>query len=169
MQTTYRRPSTALHWTVQEGLVTADTTIVCESQVLGTKPAAKRRDSGKRVIDPDQIVRNLTELNMGAPVVHVEHGVGRYLGLQTLTIDDNAEEFLTLGYAGDAKLYVPVTSLHLIGATRARMKSMHRCTGWVRTNGTEPRKKRLKRSLMLRPNCWISMHDGRSQISSVAR
>ena len=64
---------------IQEGLVIADTTIVCESQVLGTKPAAKRRDSGKRVIDPDQIVRNLTELNMGAPVVHVEHGVGRYL------------------------------------------------------------------------------------------
>ena len=78
---------------IQEGLVMADTTIVCESQVLGTKPAAKRRDSGKRVIDPDQIVRNLTELNMGAPVVHVEHGVGRYLGLQTLTIDNNAEEF----------------------------------------------------------------------------
>ena len=100
---------------IQEGLITADTTIVCESQVLGTKPAAKRRDSGKRVIDPEQIVRNLTELNMGAPVVHVEHGVGRYLGLQTLTIDNNAEEFLTLGYAGDAKLYVPVTSLHLIG------------------------------------------------------
>ena len=62
---------------IQEGLVTADTTIVCESQVLGTKPAASR-NSGKRVIDPDQIVRNLTELNMGAPVVHVEHGVGRY-------------------------------------------------------------------------------------------
>ena len=41
--------------------------------------------------------------------------MGRYLGLQTLTIDNAAEEFLTLGYAGDAKLYVPVTSLHLIG------------------------------------------------------
>ena len=100
---------------IQQGMIADDTIIICESQVLGTKPAAKRRDNGKRVIDPEQIVRNLTELNMGAPVVHVEHGVGRYLGLQTLTIDNSAEEFLTLGYAGDAKLYVPVTSLHLIG------------------------------------------------------
>ena len=100
---------------IQEGMVLADVVVVCEGQVLGTKPSAKRRENGKRVIDPDQIVRNLTELNMGAPVVHVEHGVGRYLGLQTLTIDNAAEEFLTLGYAGDAKLYVPVTSLHLIG------------------------------------------------------
>ena len=44
-------------------------------------------------------------------------------GLQALTIDNNAEEFLTLGYAGDAKLYVPVTSLHPLGATRARMRN----------------------------------------------
>ncbi len=100
---------------IQEGLSTRELIIVCESDVLGTKPTSKRRENGKRVIDPEQIVRNLTELNMGAPVVHVEHGVGRYLGLQTLTIDNSAEEFLTLGYAGDAKLYVPVTSLHLIG------------------------------------------------------
>lgn len=100
---------------IQESLVLENTIVVCESQVLGTKPTAKRRENGKRVIDPDQIVRNLTELSIGAPVVHIEHGVGRYLGLQTLTIDNASEEFLTLGYAGDAKLYVPVTSLHLIG------------------------------------------------------
>ena len=92
-----------------------DGVIVCEADVLGTRTSGKRRDSSKRVIDPEQIVRNLTELNMGAPVVHVDHGVGRYLGLQTLTIDGSAEEFLTLGYAGSAKLYVPVTSLHLVG------------------------------------------------------
>ena len=100
---------------IQEGLELPDSVVICEADVLGTRPSSKRRDSSKRVIDPEQIVRNLTELNMGAPVVHVEHGVGRYLGLQTLTIDGSAEEFLTLGYAANAKLYVPVTSLHLIG------------------------------------------------------
>ena len=100
---------------VQQGMELPDGVIVCEADVLGTRTSGKRRDSSKRVIDPEQIVRNLTELNMGAPVVHVDHGVGRYLGLQTLTIDGSAEEFLTLGYAGSAKLYVPVTSLHLIG------------------------------------------------------
>ena len=56
---------------IQEGMVLEDVVVVCEGQVLGTKPSAKRRENGKRVIDTDQIVRNLTELNMGAPVVHV--------------------------------------------------------------------------------------------------
>ena len=60
-------------------------------------------------------MRNLTELSIGAPVVHMQHGVGRYLGLDTLEIDGASQEFLTLSYAGGAKLYVPVTSLHLIG------------------------------------------------------
>ena len=90
-------------------------TLITEGDVLGRQTAPSKRSSTRRLIDPEQIVRNLTELNMGAPVVHVEHGVGRYLGLQTLAIDDADHEFLTLGYAGGAKLYVPVTSLHLIG------------------------------------------------------
>ncbi|MEZ0199592.1 CarD family transcriptional regulator, partial [Pseudomonas qingdaonensis] len=50
----------------------------------------------------------------GAPVVHIDHGVGRYLDLATLEIDGQAAEFLTLEYAENAKLYVPVANLHLI-------------------------------------------------------
>src|SRR5690606_18668305 len=69
----------------------------------------------KRSIDsPENAIRNLTELRIGAPVVHIDHGVGRYCGLQTLTIDDQDAEFLTLEYAESAKLYVPVASLHLV-------------------------------------------------------
>ena len=82
--------------------------------MLGTRQTSAPADN-KALIDTDQIVRNLTELSVGAPVVHIEHGVGRYLGLDTLDIDGAAHEFLTLSYAGGAKLYVPVTSLHLIG------------------------------------------------------
>ena len=81
------------------------------------------------------------------------------LSLQTLTIDKNAEEFLTLGYAGDAKLYVPVTSLHLIGRYAGADEEhapLHRLGS---DQWDKAKKKRLKRSLMLRPNCWISMHD----------
>lgn len=89
-------------------------TIICESDVLGTRQVDHKRDNDVRTIDPDLIVRHLTELHIGAPVVHIEHGIGRYMGLQTLTIDDENHEFLTLGYAGNDKLYVPVTSLHLI-------------------------------------------------------
>ena len=60
------------------------------------------------------MIKNLTELREGAPVVHIDHGVGRYLGLATLEIDNQAAEFLTLAYAEGAKLYVPVANLHLI-------------------------------------------------------
>ena len=57
---------------------------------------------------------DLTELRQGLPVVHIEHGVGRYLGLQVLNIDGDPAEFLLLEYAEGNKLYVPVGSLHLI-------------------------------------------------------
>lgn len=100
---------------ISEGLFIEQAIIITENEVLGKRPSKGKRDTNRKVIDPDQIVRNLTELSMGSPVVHVEHGVGRYLGLETLEIDAADYEFLMLGYAGGAKLYVPVTSLHLIG------------------------------------------------------
>ena len=98
-----------------QGLFIDGAIIITENEVLGKRPTEGKKDSNRKVIDPDQIVRNLTELSMGSPVVHIEHGVGRYLGLETLQIDSADYEFLMLGYAGGAKLYVPVTSLHLIG------------------------------------------------------
>ncbi len=98
---------------LDEGMHLPDCVVITETDVLGTRQADPRRESG-RIIDPEQIVRNLTELSIGAPVVHIEHGVGRYLGLQTLPIDGEAQEFLTLAYADNDKLYVPVTALHLI-------------------------------------------------------
>ncbi|MGD8430297.1 MAG: transcription-repair coupling factor, partial [Ectothiorhodospiraceae bacterium] len=72
----------------------------------------RRRETGER--DPDAIIRDLTDLHLGAPVVHEDHGVGRYRGLQALTVDGVSTEFLTLEYAGGDKLYVPVSSLHLV-------------------------------------------------------
>ncbi|MDP3815904.1 transcription-repair coupling factor, partial [Pseudomonas sp.] len=62
----------------------------------------------------DNVIKNLAELREGAPVVHIDHGVGRYLGLVTLEIEGQAAEYLALMYAEEAKLYVPVASLHLI-------------------------------------------------------
>ncbi len=99
---------------VEQGIWLDQTLVVTESQIFGQRPA-QERISGSRRLDPEQIIRNLTELSTGAPVVHLEHGVGRYLGLQTLTIDGVSCEFLTLEYADQAKLYVPVTSMHLVG------------------------------------------------------
>src|SRR5690625_7055663 len=57
---------------------------------------------------------DLSELQIDAPVVHIDHDLGRYHGLQTLAVGDQQKEFLTLEYAEGARLYVPVASLHLI-------------------------------------------------------
>uniref|UniRef100_UPI00241E05FB transcription-repair coupling factor n=1 Tax=Ectopseudomonas oleovorans TaxID=301 RepID=UPI00241E05FB len=86
--------------------------IISEPRLFGERALQQRRRRPKR--DADVIIRNLTDLSVGAPVVHEDHGVGRYLGLQTLSVDGFAAEFLTLEYAGNDKLYVPVASLHLI-------------------------------------------------------
>ncbi len=87
--------------------------VVTETQLFGQRVAQRRRR--RRAQDNTEfLIRNLNELHIGAAVVHIEHGVGRYRGLQTLTIEDQETEFLTLEYAKGAKLYVPVYSLHLI-------------------------------------------------------
>jgi len=87
--------------------------LIAESPLFGQRIMQRRRrekirDAGENVI------KNLTELREGAPVVHIDHGVGRYQGLITLEIDGQSAEFLQLQYAEEAKLYVPVASLHLI-------------------------------------------------------
>ncbi|SFG42082.1 transcription-repair coupling factor [Neptunomonas qingdaonensis] len=87
--------------------------VISESQLFGRQVFQRRR----RARDKDQtdlIVRNLAELAPNAPVVHLDHGIGRYLGLQTIDLDGQTNEFVALSYANDAKLYVPVSSLHLI-------------------------------------------------------
>jgi transcription-repair coupling factor (superfamily II helicase) len=94
-------------------LTDASITLITETQLYGERVRQERRRR-KVSQDPDQIVRNLTELHIGAPVVHEDHGVGRYLGLQTLEVGGMTTEFLTLEYAKGDKLYVPVASLHLI-------------------------------------------------------
>ncbi len=87
--------------------------VVTEPQIFGERAAQPRRRRDKQR-DTDAIVRNLTELQLGAPVVHEEHGVGRYLGLERLTVGGMEGEFLKLEYAGGDKLYVPVAALHFI-------------------------------------------------------
>ncbi|MET0084311.1 MAG: transcription-repair coupling factor [Sedimenticola sp.] len=95
-------------WLEQDGIA-----VITETQLLGERVRQERRRKAKHR-DAEQVVRNLTELHTGAPVVHEDHGVGRYLGLQTLEVGGMQTEFLTLEYAKGDKLYVPVSSLHLI-------------------------------------------------------
>lgn len=88
-------------------------TVIAESQLFG-KRVMQRRRRKVTTQDPDAIIKDLTELQVGAPIVHIDHGIGRYLGLQNLTIGQQLTEFLAIEYADQAKLYVPVSSLHLI-------------------------------------------------------
>ncbi len=100
---------------LEEGLVLQEPAlaIIAESQLFGSRAVQKRRRKKSRT-DAENIIRNLTDLHQGDPVVHEEHGIGRYLGLQKLNVGNIETEFLTLEYANNAKLYVPVASLHLI-------------------------------------------------------
>ncbi|MCM2679935.1 transcription-repair coupling factor [Echinimonas agarilytica] len=88
---------------------------ITESELLGKRVMQKRRRDKQRSLGSDAVVRNLAELQIGQPVVHLDHGVGRYTGLQTLDAGGMTNEFVTLEYAGGDKLYVPVSALHLIG------------------------------------------------------
>ncbi|WCG84599.1 transcription-repair coupling factor [Pectobacterium sp. A5351] len=87
--------------------------LICESDLLGERVSRRRQDN-RRTINTDTLIRNLAELRLGQPVVHLEHGVGRYAGLTTLEAGGIKAEYLILTYAGEDKLYVPVSSLHLI-------------------------------------------------------
>ena len=89
-------------------------TIITESQLFGEQALQRRRRKADRSRDTESVIKDLAELRDGSPVVHEEHGIGRYIGLQTLTVSGIETEFLTLEYANQDKLYVPVSSLHLI-------------------------------------------------------
>lgn len=100
---------------LQHGLLinAPNVAIISESQLFGGR-AQQLRKRKRRGRDPQAVVKELTDLTIGAAVVHEDHGIGRYLGLQTLEIGGVSGEFLTLEYAEENKLYVPVHALNLI-------------------------------------------------------
>ncbi|WP_434777558.1 transcription-repair coupling factor [Neisseria sp. Ec49-e6-T10] len=71
---------------------------------------ARKKHSGQS----DSLLRDLAEIKIGDPVVHEEHGIGRYQGLETMDLGEGNTELMRLEYADDAVLYVPVSQLHLI-------------------------------------------------------
>ncbi len=101
---------------LEEGLLIENPSvaIITEPQLFGKRVLQRRRRGKDALQDADAVIKDLTELQIGAPIVHIDHGVGRYLGLQTLDLGDITSEFLALEYAGGDKLYVPVSTLHLI-------------------------------------------------------
>jgi transcription-repair coupling factor (superfamily II helicase) len=87
--------------------------VVSEAQLFGARARQERRRK-RAATDPEAILRDLQDLNPGAPVVHEEYGVGRYVGLQAMDVAGQRGEFLVLEYLDGDRVYVPVQSLHLI-------------------------------------------------------
>jgi transcription-repair coupling factor (superfamily II helicase) len=88
-------------------------TVLTERELYGERAQQQRRRK-RAARDPETIIRDLTELAMGSPIVHMDHGVGRYQGLLKLDVGGSANEFLAIEYAKGDKLYVPVSQLHLV-------------------------------------------------------
>jgi len=87
---------------------------VTETELFATSPTARRKRKQEQVSDVNALIKDLSELKVGDPIVHVNHGIGRYVGLMTIDLGDGPSEFLHLEYADKATLYVPVAQLHLI-------------------------------------------------------
>ncbi len=88
--------------------------VIAEEQLFGERARTAGRERRRAERDPATLIRDLRDLRPGTPVVHQDHGVGRFQGLVTLDIGSVAQEFLALEYARGDKLYVPVQSLDLI-------------------------------------------------------
>ena len=92
----------------------ASLALLSESQLFGTRARQERRRRKSAASDPNAILRDLQSLTAGAPVVHEEYGVGRYVGLQAMEVGGQPGEFLVLEYQGGDRLYVPVHALHYV-------------------------------------------------------
>ncbi len=106
---------------IHEGfLLTPDSSLlpphafITESELYAGSPSRRSRHSVQRKASLDNWLRDLTELKVGDPVVHEQHGIARYQGLVHLDLGEGDMEFLELHYANDARLYVPVAQLHVI-------------------------------------------------------
>ncbi|MDE2315101.1 MAG: transcription-repair coupling factor, partial [Xanthomonadaceae bacterium] len=89
-------------------------TVLTERELFGERVRSERRKRRGAARDPDTIIRDLTELSVGSPIVHVDHGVGRYQGLLSMELGGMEGEFLVIEYAKGDKLYVPVAQLGLV-------------------------------------------------------
>ncbi|MEO7853862.1 MAG: transcription-repair coupling factor, partial [Rubrivivax sp.] len=90
---------------------------ITETELFATTPQARRRRKQEQTSSVDALIKDLSELKVGDPVVHANHGIGRYQGLKHIDLgpgEGGASEFLHLEYADQATLYVPVAQLHLI-------------------------------------------------------
>ncbi|MBO1926695.1 transcription-repair coupling factor [Thiomicrorhabdus sp. 6S2-11] len=98
---------------IEQSIWLQELCLITEADIFGQTVLQRRRRKSRHQ-DFDSAISNLVELDEGSPIVHIDHGVGRYLGLETMDIRGTSHEFLKIEYAKQAMLYVPVSSLHLV-------------------------------------------------------
>ena len=120
--------TTGFAWLESTGSPGGGIDLVTETELFAAGPTTRRRKKQEQVSDVEALIKDLSELNIGDPVVHSAHGIGRYRGLVHLDLGnkkaqgdaategapDSVQEFLHLEYADNATLYVPVSQLQLI-------------------------------------------------------
>lgn len=118
MHTWLAQPSSLAlcHAPLHDGFASAhaECLLITESELFAQSARVRRKNKDKEASNVDTLVKDLSELKVGDPVVHAEHGIGRYQGLLMLDVGQGEEEFLHLQYAHAATLYVPVHQLQLI-------------------------------------------------------
>ena len=95
---------------LESGFETADLAVVAEQDILGDRLVRRRRASKR----PEDFIAEVTSLDAGDLVVHVDHGIGRFVGLQTIEAGGAPHDCLELHYAENAKLYLPVENIELL-------------------------------------------------------
>jgi len=100
--------------TLHSGFVDEDVAIITEAELYASTVRQQRRRTKEKARNTEGMLRDLSELRMNDPVVHEQHGVGRYRGLKNIDFGEGETEFLLLEYHGDDKLYIPVSQLFLI-------------------------------------------------------
>lgn len=143
------------------GLLTDDFVIITEAELYAAQVRQQRRREKDKARSTEGMLKDLSELRENDPVVHEQHGVGRYRGLVNLDFGEGETEFLLLEYYGDDKLYVPVSQLFLISRYSGgppETAPLHRLGSgqWEKA-----KKKRSSKFAILPPNCSIFMHNVR--------
>ena len=142
---------------------TAETAVITETELFGTESQFRKKRKANKDFAAENVVKSLGDLKPGSRVVHFDHGIGKYLGLETITTDGFSAEYLVIEYAGGSRLYVPVTSLSLVsrytGADNPPLNSLG-SDSWKKSRQKAIKKARDTAAEILDTNARRSMKKG---------
>ena len=142
---------------------TPETAVITETELFGTAAQFRKKRKANKDFAAENVVKSLGDLKPGSRVVHFDHGIGKYLGLETITTDGFSAEYLVIEYAGGSRLYVPVTSLSLVsrytGADNPPLNSLG-SDSWKKSRQKAIKKARDTAAEILDTNARRSMKKG---------